>query len=170
MGKATLEQGWVGGGSSLESRIQSWPMRTSICRRKKLLLPFQGRNSTAKRQQWSEQRCQRGNHCSHGRKNKYKGGESPESSACQQQPGLRFTVQNTDVIFTQAWSLWEDVVQDFVLILTEQTSSSSGQNKGCFHWPCLPTLHRSTLLACKPSEGFSLGTATSVCGKTFLSS
>ena len=60
MGKATLEQGWVGGESLLESRIQSWPMRTSICRRKKLLLPFQGGNSTGKRQQWSEQRCQGG--------------------------------------------------------------------------------------------------------------
>jgi len=70
-----------------------------------ILLPFQGRNSTGKREQWSEQRCQRGDRWSHGRKNKQKAGESPESSAHQRPPGLGFTVPNADVIFTPAWSL-----------------------------------------------------------------
>lgn len=112
--------GWGLVTGSLELRIQSWPTGASTNWRGPFLFQCQGRNSMGKKRVVV---LARRNNSSHSRKNKNKEGIPTESLEYQQHTRWGMVVQNC-LNFTQAWSLWYNVMQDWkvmLLLLTKQT-------------------------------------------------
>lgn len=159
----------MGGGSSLEPNIQSWATSTSTYQRKKFYCNFKAGTAQEKDSSGLSRDAEGENRCSHGRKTGPEEAILPRAQHTGRQSGRR-TVPNAEETFTHAWRLWEDVVQDFCSNINKtDLSLLLGQTEGCLHWSCLPTLRCSALLVLSPLEGLSLGSATSVCGKTFPS-